>query len=148
MNTAGILSPLGSPSLSAKTAVDASGLVYVSNGWASNPADSGRVWAFSADLSQLLFTLSLSRPNNGGPVIASDGTLVVCDLNAVTALRSDRSPPCPADFNQDGGVDGQDVEAFFLTWEAGVAAADVNQDGGVDGGDVQTFILAWQVGGC
>jgi hypothetical protein len=148
MNSAGILAPLGSPNLSAKTAVDASGIVYVSNGWASNPADSGRVWAFSADLSQLLFTLNLSRQNNGGPAIASDGTLIVCDLSAVRAFRSERTAPCPADFNQDGGVDGQDIEAFFRTWEDGLTEADVNQDGGIDGSDVETFMVAWEAGGC
>ncbi|MEI7657895.1 MAG: M1 family aminopeptidase [Phycisphaerae bacterium] len=57
-------------------------------------------------------------------------------------------PPCPADYNADGGVDGGDVESFFRDWEAGEAAADVNADGGVDGGDLSTFFAAWQAGGC
>jgi hypothetical protein len=56
--------------------------------------------------------------------------------------------PCFADFNQDGGVDGSDLQAFFETWSSGVNAADVNLDGGVDGADVETFILQWQAGGC
>jgi hypothetical protein len=55
---------------------------------------------------------------------------------------------CPADFNNDGGVDGADVEAFFEAWENGLPEADVNQDGGIDGLDVQTFFLAWENGGC
>ncbi|MBS0197898.1 MAG: immunoglobulin domain-containing protein [Planctomycetes bacterium] len=55
---------------------------------------------------------------------------------------------CPADFNQDGGVDGGDVTAFFAAWEPGEAAADVNQDGGVDGADISTFFSAWENGGC
>jgi hypothetical protein len=42
---------------------------------------------------------------------------------------------CVADFNQDGGVDGGDVEAFFVAWEASHCDADVNADGGVDGSD-------------
>lgn len=58
------------------------------------------------------------------------------------------APPCPADFNQDGGVDGGDIESFFLAWEDSLPEADVNQDGGVDGGDVQTFFVAWEAGGC
>jgi len=58
------------------------------------------------------------------------------------------SPCTAADFNQDGGVDGSDVEAFFMAWEAGTPLADVNIDGGVDGGDVETFFVAWQAGGC
>ena len=56
--------------------------------------------------------------------------------------------PCAADFNQDGGVDGVDIESFFLSWQIGEPCGDVNLDGGVDGGDVESFILLWQVGGC
>jgi hypothetical protein len=55
---------------------------------------------------------------------------------------------CFADFNRDGGVDGADIEAFFVDWSAGENGADVNRDGGVDGGDVQAFFLVWQAGGC
>jgi hypothetical protein len=53
---------------------------------------------------------------------------------------------CIADFNQDGGVDGSDVEAFFASWEAGDSSADLNFDGGVDGGDVDTFFARWEAG--
>jgi probable HAF family extracellular repeat protein len=56
--------------------------------------------------------------------------------------------PCFADFNQDGGIDGADIESFFLAWEAGSTAADVNLDGGVDGSDIETFFLSWEAGGC
>ena len=57
-------------------------------------------------------------------------------------------PLCVGDFNEDGGIDGADIEAFFLSWEAGEAAADVSQDGGVDGSDVQVFFTAWERGSC
>jgi hypothetical protein len=59
------------------------------------------------------------------------------------------TPPaagCLGDYNQDGGVDGSDVGAFFADWELGLANADVNQDGGVDGSDIGTFFDAWQAG--
>ena len=56
--------------------------------------------------------------------------------------------PCPADFNQDGGVDGADIDSFFGAWETGDSGADVNLDGGVDGGDIDTFFAAWEAGGC
>ena len=55
---------------------------------------------------------------------------------------------CPADFNQDGGIDGADVGDFFAKWEAGSCEGDVNMDGGVDGADVSTFFTAWEAGGC
>lgn len=57
-------------------------------------------------------------------------------------------PPCIADFNVDGGIDGADLAAFFEAWQAGDFLADVNQDGGVDGGDAAAFMAAWTAGGC
>ena len=56
------------------------------------------------------------------------------------------NPPCPFDFNEDGGVDGADIETFFLAWQDGLPIADVNADGGVDGADIETFFLGWQSG--
>jgi hypothetical protein len=53
---------------------------------------------------------------------------------------------CIGDYNQDGGVDGSDVEAFFADWSAGFAESDVNQDGGVDGTDVEFFFEQWSAG--
>ncbi len=73
------------------------------------------------------------------------GTSNQIDANA------DGSPDscsCPADFNQDGGIDGADVESFFAAWVAADASADVNQDGGVDGADVESFFVVWSNGGC
>jgi hypothetical protein len=70
-----------------------------------------------------------------------------CNWSAnYTLLVNDCAPACPADFNQDGGVDGADVDAFFAAWESGDASADVNQDGGIDGGDIETFFVAWEAG--
>ena len=45
-------------------------------------------------------------------------------------------------------MDGADVEAFYIAWEAPTPEADVNQDGGVDGADVEYFFIAWERGGC
>ena len=56
--------------------------------------------------------------------------------------------PCAADYNQDGGVDGDDVAAFFLDWQVAQPCADVNRDGGIDGADVELFFLTWTSGGC
>jgi autotransporter-associated beta strand protein len=67
---------------------------------------------------------------------------------SASAITITVSAPCPADFNQDGGVDGGDIESFFSAWEAADTSADVNYDGGVDGGDIETFFHAWEAGGC
>jgi hypothetical protein len=53
---------------------------------------------------------------------------------------------CAADYDCNGGIDGNDVGEFFRAWEAG--AADVNGDGGVDGEDVSWFFELWESGGC
>lgn len=57
-------------------------------------------------------------------------------------------PVCPADYNQDGGVDGGDLESFFLDWVQAIGCSDTNQDGGVDGSDVESFFIVWEAGGC
>jgi len=50
---------------------------------------------------------------------------------------------CPADINDDGGVDGDDVIQFFTSWDAG--NADFNRDGGTDGDDVIAFFARWDM---
>ena len=57
-------------------------------------------------------------------------------------------PRCPADYDQDGGVTGGDLAAFFADFEAGETCADVDQDGGVTGGDIGTFFQFFEAGGC
>lgn len=67
----------------------------------------------------------------------------------VTGLPvSPRCPACPADFDQDGGVTGADLAAFFIDFEAGNACADVDQDGGITGADIGAFVAAYEAGGC
>ncbi|MCX5690606.1 MAG: hypothetical protein NTV94_12640, partial [Planctomycetota bacterium] len=77
------------------------------------------------------------------PAVADTGvgTAPVVDRGAF-----ERAAPCRGDFNQDGGVDGADIEAFFLAWEPGLTEGDVNLDGGVDGSDVEAFFVLWEAG--
>ena len=62
------------------------------------------------------------------------------DISLVLSLG-----PCPADWNQDTGVDGDDVISFFTDWD--ISNADFNEDGGTDGDDVIAFFARWD-GGC
>ena len=55
---------------------------------------------------------------------------------------------CFADFNMDGGIEGGDIELFFLVFELRLWPADVNFDGAVAGSDVEAFFVAWQAGTC
>jgi hypothetical protein len=54
------------------------------------------------------------------------------------------APACPADWNGDQDVDGDDVIAFFSDWDQG--NADFNNDGGTDGDDVIAFFAGWDTG--
>lgn len=65
-----------------------------------------------------------------------------------TPLANPNIVLCIPDFNNDGGIDGQDIEAFFTTFEQGFPSADVNQDGGVDGQDIELFFTRWESGEC
>ncbi len=57
-------------------------------------------------------------------------------------------PACAADFDQSGGVDGDDIAAFFNDWQAGAPCGDVDGSGGVDGDDIPFFFARWEAGGC
>lgn len=75
--------------------------------------------------------------------VTDDGGSTAVDTVVITI-----NLPCAADFNLDGGIDGADIEAFFIAFEAGEASSDVNEDGGVDGADVEAFFTLWEAGGC
>ncbi len=51
---------------------------------------------------------------------------------------------CPADWDNSGGVDGDDIGAFFADWQMG--DADIDQSGGTDGDDITYFFERWQAG--
>lgn len=86
---------------------------------------------------------------SGGPGFVGNW-IIRAEGVAGRGLTDDDEDParCIPDYNSDGGVDGADVESFFLDWQAGEPAADVNSDGGVDGRDVETFLLLWSQGEC
>jgi outer membrane protein assembly factor BamB len=143
VGTAPVLNPLRSVNLSPRTAIGGDGTVYLSNGWASNPATDGRLWAFTPDLSQILFELPLDRQNIGGPALAHDGSLIVSDRNGVRAYRSDR---CQADFNGDNQVDFFDYLDFVAAFDAEDDSADFNGDNQVDFFDYLDFAQEFDTG--
>lgn len=140
LNTAGVLPATASGNLSPKTAVDSSGIVYLSNGWASTPATDGRLWAFKPDLSSTFFTLNLDRQNQGGPTLTDDGALIISDRNGVRSYRSAR---CLGDMNLDGVVDLNDFFAFLNVFDVGDITADLDNSPGVDLNDFFKFFNAF-----
>ncbi len=140
LNSAGFLEPIGTSNLSPKTAVDSQGKVYVSNGWASNPASDGRLWAFNADLSDNLFTLNLDRQNAGGPALGGDGVLVVCDRQAVYAYKSEID--CPEDLSGDGFVGQEDLGILLASYDSD-AGGDIDGDGDTDQADLGALLAVY-----
>jgi hypothetical protein len=55
-------------------------------------------------------------------------------------------PPCPADFNGDGGVDFFDYLDFVDAFSANLPAADFNDDGSIDFFDYLDFVDAFSLG--
>ena len=51
---------------------------------------------------------------------------------------------CPADWDESGGVDGDDIAAFITDWQSG--NADIDGSGGTDGDDITFFFSRWQAG--
>jgi hypothetical protein len=57
-------------------------------------------------------------------------------------------PLCAADITMDGGVDGDDVSAFYSSFERSSASSDLNLSSSKDRGDESVFFTAWEQGGC
>jgi len=77
-----------------------------------------------------------------------DGQITNDDLGYTGSCGGSACPPCAADYDGNGGVDGGDLAAFFADFEAGEGCADVDANGGVDGGDLGFFFFVFEQGGC
>lgn len=84
---------------------------------------------------------------NQGGALQAEMDAAAAWLEALIGGATD-CPACAADFDDNGGVDGGDLGAFFQAFEAGEACADVDANGGVDGGDLGAFFVAFENGGC
>jgi hypothetical protein len=138
------------------TAGQESDIVWEVGGTDAAPVSCSTVTVRLSTDGGLTFPVTLgSAPNTGTarfsvPEVETEAARVRIDADGGIFFAVSRpfvvGPPCIADFNEDGGVDGADVEAFFVVWSQGEAGADLNQDGGVDGADVETFFIRWEAG--
>lgn len=80
--------------------------------------------------------------NPGGVVNDLGGGCVVADCEDCPT-----APPCPADLNMDGVVNGADLGIQLGWWGAckGGCAADLNLDGVVNGADLAMLLSVWGV---
>ncbi|MFO0827762.1 MAG: PQQ-binding-like beta-propeller repeat protein [Phycisphaerales bacterium] len=116
-------------------AVDGQGRIYYGNG-----GFPGTIFSFNPDLT-LRWSVAVPNLNQGGPVIASDGTLVVAGSG--TDIRAYYTEPAcaAADLDCDGVVGPQDLAILLGAW--GTADGDVNGDRTTDSTDLGLLLGAW-----
>jgi hypothetical protein len=116
-------------------AVDGAGRIYYGNG-----GFPGTIYSFNPDLT-LRWSISVPNLNQGGPVIAGDGTLLVAGNS--TNFRAFYTPSCAAaDFNCDGAVGAADLATLLSGWGA-AGATDLNGDGSTGAPDLAILLGAW-----
>lgn len=112
-------------------------------------------WAWSDGTPATFANWNAGEPNNSGntehyaEMLGSNGRWN--DLNNAGASYAHlavielgpSTPPCPADFNQDGAVNGDDLGLLLNAWAQEVPAYDLNGDGIVDGNDLGQLLGAW-----
>ena len=126
---------------------DSGSLLYASEGMvrqlkrgASGGWSEVRTSPFAGTPGSSFFTIAKGRVGHDASILATNRSIDESDLPSARE--------CPVDFNEDGGIDGADVGAFFDAWSAGEMLADMNNDGGIDGSDVEAFFLRWEAGSC
>jgi outer membrane protein assembly factor BamB len=129
-------------------AVDSRGVLYVSNGNAGG-LGGGKLYSFNPDLTERWSTPIDGNLNQGGPVLATDGTLIIASTG--TDVRAYRTATiCAADFNSDGFIDFFDYDDYVNCFETGTCppgkTADSNGDGFVDFFDYDAFVAAFESG--
>jgi len=116
-------------------AVDGAGRIFYGNG-----GFPGTVFSFEPDLT-LRWSVTVPNLNQGGPVIAGDGTLLIAGSG--TNFRAYFTEPAcvPADLDCDGFVNAADLAILLGAW--GSAAGDLDGDGSTTSTDLAILLGAW-----
>ncbi len=115
--------------------VDGAGTIFFGNG-----GFPGTVFSFNPDLT-LRWSVEVPNLNQGGPVLAGDGTLLVAGVG--NDFRAFYDPGCAAaDLNCDGAVNAQDLAALLGAW-GGSGAGDLDGNGVVGAPDLAILLSAW-----
>lgn len=120
-------------------AVDGAGRIFYGNG-----GFPGTLYSFNADLTPR-WSLPLANLNQGGPVIAGDGTMLVA-LTGGDMRAFYTEPQCaPADLDCDGDIGATDLAVLLGAW--GGAGGDINGDGTTNSLDLAALLSAWAAQG-
>jgi outer membrane protein assembly factor BamB len=116
-------------------AVDGDGKIFYGNG-----GFPGTIYSFDANLS-LRWSLTVPNLNQGGPVLAGDGTLLVAG-NGTNLVAYRTEPACAdADLDCDGTVGPADLGLLLGAW--GTDGADLDGDGVTGSSDLAILLGAW-----
>jgi len=128
--------PLVEPGVSARMAIGADGVLYVTNGGFTD----GALFSFNADLT-LRWSQAVPNVNVGGPALGPCGVLVVCGTGSnVRAYRT----PCDADLDGDCVVGVLDFLELLAAWGPNPGhPADLDGNGVVDTIDFLALLAAW-----
>lgn len=95
-------------------------------------------------------TLTDESPNhfvcNPGLPVSPGVTATAPTLGLTSGGYPSCRPPCPADVDQSGAVDGVDLATVLLNWgvpSAQYPRSDINSDGVVNGSDLALLLAAW-----
>jgi outer membrane protein assembly factor BamB len=116
-------------------AVDGNGTIFYGNG-----GFPGTIFSFSPDLT-VRWSIAVNNLNQGGPVLADNGTLLVAGTG--TDFRAYRTePPCAdADLDCDGSVGPADLALLLGAW--GSSDADLDGDGLTGSADLAILLGSW-----
>ena len=76
-----------------------------------------------------------------------DGSVIEAAIDAFGAGNCESEEFLPADFNQDGNVDGLDLAVVLANWGQSNAGGDADGDGFTGAQDLAVVLASWTVGG-
>jgi uncharacterized membrane protein len=156
----------GGATLASALAVSADGNTVVGYGSPTTTEIAATIWTPAAGLRDLKAAVLADVALDLGSAVLREATGISADGLVISGIGRREAggaiegwvidlrptgpscPPCAADYDDNGGVDGGDLAVFFADFEQGAPCADVDENGGVDGGDIGTFFTAFEAGGC
>jgi len=108
------------------------------NGLAFN-LDDGQFYTVNAGNEQLL---RINPATGVATAVGSTGGVFGSTFGLAAVI--DAPVQCPADFNGDGFVTGEDFDLFLAAFEGGSLSSDFNGDGFVTGEDFDAFVTAFE----
>ena len=80
-------------------------------------------------------------------LLDGDGSVIEAAIDAFGAGNCESEEFLPADFNQDGSVDGLDLAVVLANWGQSNAGGDADGDGCTGAQDLAVVLASWTVGG-